>query len=215
VFVTISALLLTKSRSSLLALVSSLLAVSPFAVVYLSCRLTAARAAVTASLLAFGVMFLLAGTVILGDRALGVLQFDATVQLRQEALKEAWHLARQHAWLGVGYNAYQFAARDAGLIGDSSLHSRSGADSSLLTLWVTTGLPGVILFVLPWLYFLQLFIRRWITHTHLPSLTAAAGIIFLLIHSLFVNSFLYSHLLIIISFVVALVVTDKQVKIQA
>lgn len=175
------ALLLTQSRSSLLALIITGFLFSPF---FIRFRL---------SLLLSLVIFLAGVVLMFPQRVIGLLTWDETASLRLTSLASAWQLVEAHPWLGVGYNAYQFAAAEAGQLHDFTLHSRAGADNTWLTLWVTTGLPGVILFALPWL----------VVARRLP-LAGNFSLVALFIHSQFVNSFLYSHLLITLIIIIAL-----------
>lgn len=195
-------LLLTKSRSSLLALLLTSLIFSPIAIHFLIKRYRARGAlALTAITGLIGAISLVA-IFFLGDRARGLVTVDITAQLRLESLQAALPLASEHFLTGVGYNRYQFAAKTAGLIDNFSLHSRAGADNSLLTILITTGLPGLLLFFLPWVV-----IARYLIKQH--SFPALFSITALLIHSQFVNSLLYSHLLIALIVVVALALSEK------
>ncbi len=188
----IVALLLTQSRSAYIALTLSILLLSPLIIVRTLRRPSPPRiiAAISSLLLA---LILISGAAL-----------DATAKLRLTALKEAWQLVQQHAWLGVGYNAYQFAAAGSGLISNFTIHSRAGADNSLITLWATTGLIGVALFFAPWALVSQVLFRRWLSNNNPYTLAALVSFITLLIHSQFVNSLLYSHLLITLIVITAL-----------
>ncbi|MBI4022518.1 MAG: O-antigen ligase family protein [Candidatus Andersenbacteria bacterium] len=198
-----ASLILTQSRSALLALAAAIGIFSPLLLVRFI--LPARRvAAVSASLLIIGSFSF--GGYVLRERLAGLVQFDDTVALRARALQTIWPLAAEHAWLGVGYNAFQFAAQRAGLISRFTIHSRAGADNSLLTLWVTTGLPGLILFLLPLAVSAQ-FLLRDAVRSHSQSAGALISLTALLIHSQFVNSLLYAHLLITLAIILALALT--------
>ena len=212
----VAALLFTQSRTSLIALAGSALLLSPLILFrFLPLEFTRriggegeyspkAREGVVVALVSSLVLCLLLGALgflALGDRALGLFTLDATAQLRLNALKEVWHLAEEHSLLGVGVGAYQFAARETGLIGDFAIHSRAGADNSWLTLWITTGLPGVVLFALIWSTIArQLLARRSLGE----GWAALLSLLALFIHSQFINSFLYSHILITLAVIIAL-----------
>ncbi len=191
VLAALAALLLTQSRSSFLALGSASLLLLPF--------LLRRRFALPFILACFTLV--LAISLLFPERLTGLFTLDETARLRLTSLSSAWQLAQEHPLLGVGGGAYQFAAQDAGLIQDFSLHSRAGADNSLLTLWVTTGLPGVVLFFLPLLWLA----RRL-------SLAGNFSLLALFIHSQFVNSFLYSHLLITLIIVLAITMTNDEIQ---
>ncbi len=196
------ALLLTKSRSSLLAIVLTSLLFSPLLTYYLIKRYQMRGATALAAIAGLVVAASLVAIFFLGDRARGLLTVDITAQLRLESLQATLPLASEHLFAGVGYNRYQFAAKTTGLIDSFSLHSRAGADNSLLTLLITTGLPGLFLFLMPWVAISRQLIKRQ-AFPALFSMTA------LLIHSQFVNSLLYSHLLITLIVVIALSLSSK------
>ena len=203
------ALLLTKSRSSLIALFATGVTYSPVLVVALAKKTVVSRPVVLVNIIS--VLFLLAVSsyALLGDRAVGLLTWDDTVQARATGYKDAWRLARQNQAIGVGYNAYQYAAMQAGKSSGFSLHSRAGSDSTFLTLIITTGLLGAGLFLCYWLFLARNLLAEWFKTSSFPSLSASAGVVFLLIHSLFVNSFLYGHLLIVLTVTIALCLPSR------
>lgn len=202
--VTVVAGILTQSRSSTLALAVTLVILSPIILVRLAKQATPALVPSTVATTSLATVALLIAAVALGDRALGLLTVDATVQQRAEALTATWYIVADHPLVGVGYNAWQFAARDAGLIKDFSAHSRAGADNSWLTLLVTTGFIGLALFSLPWLVAAHLLLRQWLLKGQVVAVAALASLLFLAIHAQFINSFIYGHLLITIAIVLAL-----------
>ncbi|MBI1834151.1 MAG: O-antigen ligase family protein [Candidatus Andersenbacteria bacterium] len=203
------ALALTQSRSSLIALAAAGLLMSPLLVWrYVSAAGAIYRKHRILQIVLVGALGLVSVSIagwILGDRLVGTITHDSTVQLRLQSLRAVWQeFASTTALVGVGYNSYQFAAARAGLASDFSLHSRAGVDNSWLMLWVTTGIPGVILFLLPWTYGLQQTWRRFLSERALPLLAPLGCFLTLLIHSQFLNSFLYVHLLITLSILWAL-----------
>lgn len=208
------ALALTQSRSSLIALVVTLVLFSRLIILRPSSRLTTHRIIQIVSLLSLAIIGLIIAATLLGPRLTGLVTHDPTVTLRATSLKVIWNLATQHPIVGIGYNTYQFTAHQAGLINDFSIHSRAGADNSFLTLLVTTGLIGLTLFILPWLLSLVGLLRRWLIAQNPYSLAAAASFVALLIHSQFVNSFLYAHLLVTLSIIIAIGQTANAHKIK-
>lgn len=196
------ALFLTESRSSLLALLLTTLIFSPLFIHYLIKRYHKRGAVALVAITGLLIATCLVAIFFLGDRAHGLLTIDITAQLRLESIQTALPLAGEHLLTGVGYNRYQFAAKAAGGIDNFSLHSRAGADNSLLTLLITTGLLGVFLFFIPWVAASRQLLKKQAFPT-LFSMTT------LLIHSQFVNSFLYSHLLIALIIVVALSLSKR------
>ncbi len=144
-------------------------------------------------------------TAILQERVTQVFLHDPTISLRLEAYGLVWdRIVGPHIFFGLGYNAYQFAARDAGLISDFLIHSRSGSDSSILTLLATTGILGAILFLTPILIGFVWHIRRWLYLGSYQSLAFIWATVFLAVHSQFENSLFYPHLLIAYIFIAIL-----------
>lgn len=118
---------------------------------------------------------------------------DATARLRIESWQNAWIIIQDHPWLGVGYNTYSYAQRDYGFVKKLEKHSATGSDSTLLTIWATTGLVGLIIYT--WLLS-ALFSLSFFNRKDGLALGFFAGFLGLLIHSVFVNSLLFTPLLI-------------------
>lgn len=134
--------------------------------------------------------------VLLGNRATNVFIHDPTVSMRLEAYQVVWRkLVEPNSIIGVGYNSYQFAAKNAGIISNFNIHSRAGSDNSIFTLLVTTGVFGTALFLAPMLIAATFHIRRFLQTQQVYSLCFIWATIVLLIHSQFTSSLLYPHLL--------------------
>lgn len=207
------ALFFTQSRSSLLALAITALITSPFIIVSLMRQTASTHLIIVAlSLTAITLLLVSVGTFFLKERLSGLLTLDATARLRLVSLQQAWTLARQNTWLGVGYNAYQFAALDAGSISNFNIHSRAGTDNSLLTLWITVGLPGLVLFFTPFAFIAHILLRRWLLFYNYLALVSLISAAVLLFHAQLVNSLLYSHLLITLIIIIALALTPSATK---
>lgn len=75
--------------------------------------------------------------------------YDPSAAARGKSLIKGWNLAKHNWLIGVGYNAYDSALIRSGASGEnvnSSLAGR-GSDSSLLNIFATTGIIGLILFL--------------------------------------------------------------------
>ena len=198
------ALILTVSRSSFIAAAASstivLLGLS--VAVYRKAASKAAPLALLWSETALLLLFM-AVVFIFPSRFAGLVYADATVTLRAVALRQAVHkIIEPNAIVGVGYNTYQFAAKDAGMIENFTIHSRAGTDNSLLTLWATTGAIGLLMAgsaaaALLWILVAQTKNRLYILATCGSILIATA------VHSQFVNSALYAHILASVALVIA------------
>ncbi len=188
------AILLTQSRSTF---ISIFVAVMLCGVLYL---LHVQIAPAVKRLLPLGigitVVCIALAMTLLGDRAANFFIDDPTVSMRIDAYKQVWRkLVEPNIFLGVGYNAYQFAAKDAGLISGFAIHSRAGSDSSILTLLVTTGIVGTALFLFPIFIAAAFHLRRFYQTQNKYSLCFLIATIVLLMQSQFTNSLLYPHIL--------------------
>lgn len=197
------ATLLTQSRSAFIAI---FLAAIFCGILYL---LQARIAPVIKKLLPIGISIVVVCiafvVTLLGDRAANLFMHDPTVSIRGDAYKTVWrNLVEPNIFLGIGYNAYQFAAKDAWLIADFSAHSRAGSDSSILTLLVTTGLIGTALFLFPILTAAAFHLRRYLQTQNKYSLCFLFTTIVLLVQSQFTNSLLYPHILMVYMLVAAI-----------
>jgi len=202
-----AALAFTESRSSWVALFISVSVGLPLLIIGLMSR---ADKKVRGAQIAIGGLMVvgLSGilVVLLRERFTQLFFADPTVALRVESLRATWAtLAVKNTLFGEGYNAYQFAALREGLISSFTAHSRAGSDSSLLTLWVTTGIWGVLLFLMPLAAVVLQSIRVFLSSHKVMYLFPVFGILFLLVHSAFVNSLLYGHILLTVGFLFALV----------
>ncbi len=197
------AIILTQSRSTFIAILIAvilcgILWLLPARIPPIGKKIAGVSIFITCLLIVMGVM-------LLGNRGIGTLLHDPTVAVRIAAYKATWrNLVEPNIAIGVGYNAYQFAAKDAGLISDFSLHSRAGSDSSVLTLLVTTGIIGTALFFAPIFIAVTFHVRRFFQAQNYYSLCFLFATIVLLVHSQFTNSLLYPHLLMTYIFLVAI-----------
>lgn len=127
---------------------------------------------------------------------------DVTAKLRVESWEQALTIFQQYPLLGVGYNTLRYVRINQGMIMQEDVHSGSGSDSSLLTILATTGLVGITIF--SFLLF-QILKTSWygyrqkqspfLSHISFGFFTFILG---LLVHSLFVNSFLLPYFLVIV-----------------
>lgn len=91
--------------------------------------------------------------------------------------------------LGIGYNTYRYGLKEYGLGDEQFLasHGASSNDSSLLFVLSTTGILGL----LAYLYFLWTLLKS----SNGKSFTLFAGLVGLLVHSIFANSLFYPPIL--------------------
>ncbi len=74
---------------------------------------------------------------------------DPSGSARVVTIRQATRLIQTSPLIGVGYNAYAPALKNRDLLRQNQLQSRGsqGSDSSLLNVWATTGIIGLLLFV--------------------------------------------------------------------
>ncbi len=119
-------------------------------------------------------------------------EVDATASLRIENWQRSFQLFEKYPVLGIGYNTYRFRAAEEGVV-DESFFSAGGADSTLLTILVTTGILGFLSF----LYFCtkigltSLIVYLEHRKENLIYLGFASGFLAVFVHAFFVNSLLF------------------------
>lgn len=123
---------------------------------------------------------------------------DPTAELRVWSWRFAWEMIDEHPWVGVGYSryAYEINQRGHGLL---SSHASGGSDSSLLTIWATSGLFGLLSYLSIGFVATVIAIRRlWKKETFRSYLDAGlvAGFGGVMVHSVFVNSLLFPLMMI-------------------
>jgi hypothetical protein len=166
--VTYIALALTYSRSTLLSLV--------FAFTYISWKNKKISIFLSTLVLIILTIFLLPRQPGEGTK----LERTSSIKAKIENYQEGFGLFKQHPLLGIGYNNIPFFKKT----NNEMSHANGGFDSSLLTIFITTGLIGGILFILG---FKKIFIKS--------NIIIQSCFIATIIHSLFANSLLYPWVL--------------------
>jgi phosphatidylglycerophosphate synthase len=165
--ITYTAICLTYSRATLLALAAASL--------YVSIKTKKVKVFLS-TLIIIGL------TILLLPQKAGEganLYRTSTIRAKIENYQQAISVFRQHP-LGIGFNAISYFKPDSSL----SSHSRHGFDSSLLNILITTGPLGLVLFLKPSISFFQT-----------QDIANRSKIVALLVHSLFANSLLYPFIL--------------------
>ncbi len=117
---------------------------------------------------------------------------NQSASFRISTWQEGFKLFQSSPILGVGFNSYRFALKQYKLVPDSFLESRGSStnDSSLLYVLATTGLIGVITFVL----FLASLAKLAFDNIRKNGVSGAvlfASLLGLIVHSFFNNSLFY------------------------
>jgi O-antigen ligase len=136
---------------------------------------------------------------------------DPTARLRIENWNQTLTLIQEKPLFGHGYNTLTYVKLEHGFLKNADNHAASGSDSSLLTILATTGLFGLITFLIILLQPIILSLRTWLKQNN-PlyqgySLGLFTGYLTLLIHSNFVNSLLFPQIMIFYFICTALLFT--------
>lgn len=154
-------------------------------------------------------------------RLAGVTDPADSAHFRYLSWNHAVAVIRKYPWLGVGFNAFRYVQEREGLFRDErgvdqpSAHAGAGSDSSLLLVWATTGIFGLISYF--WLYgsllwhsltnYLRKF-RGQSARSRFLALAFFAGLVGLLAESSFINSLFYPPILIWLWIVAGLVLAE-------
>lgn len=114
------------------------------------------------------------------------LERKSTVYSRINNWRQSLRIAFDHPVFGTGFNSYRYTQRKYGFLNQDNWrksHAGSGADSSLLFIFATTGIVGLIS------YFLL--IIKIISLSYKKSWVIFLSLIALLSHSFFNNSLFY------------------------
>ncbi len=111
-------------------------------------------------------------------------------QARIGSWQEALIVARDHPFLGVGFNTYRYAAKQYGFLSGDWEQSRAGAgvDSSLLFVLATTGVLGFTSYIWYWLVAIRRAAGKINSEISIIVLSSVGAI---LVHSFFLNSLFY------------------------
>lgn len=147
-------------------------------------------------LLGFGIIVLLViGTEILSPHSEGTKLFrTASIRDRSVSLQQVMAIISHHPFLGVGFDAYRYALQKEGFLGDKAdtTHSGAGTDNSFLFAFATTGLAGLVAYLLmTWEILRSAYISKTVIGKSL-----FASYIALIVGSFFVNALFYPFLLV-------------------
>lgn len=204
----ITALLLTFSRSSLVAFVFGF-----FVIIILTIKRSWWMLGLGIGILI--IAFLSSPRI--QERVEGILTIDVTAQKRVESWSNILSLSSGNLFFGTGFNTLRYVQFEEGLITNSEEHSAGGSDSSFLTILATTGIFGFLAFI--WLMISAIFVS-WKIFTREHNFNSAlglgiiGGLASLTIHSQFVNSLLYPHMLAIVWIVLGLARYGQIIKIN-
>lgn len=174
-----SALLLTYSRSSYFAFLLSMLVIG----------ILKEKKVFFIALLAFFLSFQFNPRV--KTRLEGAIAVDESASHRQASWQSALTVIKKHPLFGVGFNNYRYAQLKYGLVEPANRggHAGAGVDSSLLFVWATTGIFGLIAYF--WLLGKSACLSYFKAGKNPLSLAFLSSLAGLLFHSQFVNSLFF------------------------
>lgn len=110
------------------------------------------------------------------------LQRQSTINARLANWRQSIEVVVASPLTGVGFNAYRYVQRDYGFLGADwrTTHAGTGADASLLFVWATTGILGLLAYL-----------GLWVKAASTKSLILISSIMALFVHAFFLNSFFY------------------------
>ncbi len=128
---------------------------------------------------------------------------DITSLKRIESWEGSMSISAGKEILGVGYNSISYRKLSKGLVTDGNIHSASGSDSSLLNIYLTTGIIGFMIYFFIFLNILWKSMGLYLSqHTDATQkalgLGFFAGLLGIMAHSFFVNSLLLPFFLMVI-----------------
>lgn len=205
----VSALFLTFSRSSLVAFVFGF-----FVIIMLTVKRSWWMLILGATVLVIA----FSSSPRIQERVEGILTIDITAQKRVESWSNVLSLAGNNPLFGTGFNTLRYAQFEEGLIPNQEEHSAGGSDSSFLTILATTGIFGFLAFL--WLWLSALFVS-WKLFSQIQNnfnsalgLGIIGGLTSLFVHSQFVNSLLYPHILVIVWMILGVAVWAYNYKLK-
>ncbi len=132
-------------------------------------------------------------------RLSGVTDPADSARLRISSWQIALSISKDNLLTGVGFNSYRYAQERYGFFDysdeDNGGHAGSGSDSSLLLVLATTGVIGLLIFLLTYKEILINSFRTYKSSDDLMSLVLFTSTIALLVHSQFVNSLFYPQVM--------------------
>ena len=193
-FFTLVAIYLTYSRTALIALITTVVAIGIVSKKY--------------KLLFVSIIVFLILIVSFSDLSVeGLNPFrTASSSERITSLGEAGHIIVKNPILGVGFNAYRYAQLRYGTrnsIGIAKSNADAGTDNSLIFVLATSGLAGLGCFVLSYFYLLKKLFNEHLFSSYI----IACSIIGLIMGSLFLNVLFYTP---IITWLLLVISTRKE-----
>jgi O-antigen ligase len=136
------------------------------------------------------------------------LERTASILQRSESWQTAVEIWRRSPLFGVGFNNYRYQLHRLGFLPQNDWresHAASGVENSFLLILATSGVLGLAAFV----WFLLKYFQTLLTMRKSPVFVFTfSGLVSILIHCLFINSFFYPWVMIYFWTILALGVMD-------
>ena len=186
----LSALYLTYSRASYLAFLAGLTAI-------LITKGKIKVLLICASLFV-ALLFLLPRTEGIGTR----LERVSTIAMRLENYKETLSVISKTPLFGVGFNFYRYAAGK-----NLDTHSGAGAVSSLLFVFATTGIVGLLVYLGLWFKILY---QAWPGRKSEQGVALFSSALAVIVHSTFSNTLFYPWVLVWLGILMGLQIKERK-----
>lgn len=150
------------------------------------------------------------------ERALGALRLDPSAQLRLESWQNGLEIFEANPVIGVGAGTLGFTRTRYTKDQDHLGRAASGLDSSLLTVGATTGVLGLIAYLVLWGHVLLLSWQRFkssVRFERVVALGTLVGFMAILVHSFFVNSLFYPPVMALTWFIIAMLVNGEEARV--
>lgn len=136
------------------------------------------------------------------QRVSGALVLDKSASERLDSWNTGFEIVQSHPFFGIGFNnlrSYKFENNLNKIFSDNNNHSGAGLDSSFLVILATSGIIGFIIYLAWWVKifeeFAKLIKNPFKNELFLLVFSLAAG---LFVDSQFINSLLFSPILLVI-----------------
>jgi len=167
-------------------------------------------------ILIIGLMCMLAGLLLnptVFERISQGVTIDDSAQKHIESWVDGANLIKSYPILGIGYNMLPSVYDDLALVDEWDVNNRSGIENSFFTIWVTTGIIGLLSYLYIYLILIIKSYKNWqnkkLSNNYRGlNLGILGGIIALIISSAFVNSLLFSYIVVFFWFYSSLITEE-------
>lgn len=134
------------------------------------------------------------------ERINGGFRIDTTASERVQSWQKGLQVFAQYPILGIGFNNLRFFSVDKNLVKTFSPdggHSGAGVDSSLLVVASTTGVIGLVGYLIFWVYLTYSFLQRYVKTKKFEFIMPLIIMAELIINSQFINSLFFPSIMLL------------------